>query len=89
MDPQNETQQHVCSQCGAATHPGVVKAAFWREERLVAIEGIPARVCEQCGEQFYDEATARRIEKVVTNPNTKAKRQITVPIVSLAEIEGV
>jgi YgiT-type zinc finger domain-containing protein len=86
VDPQDEAQRHVCSHCGAETHADVVKAAFWREGKLVAIEDIPARVCEGCGEQFYDEVTSRRIEKVVTGQALNPKRQILTPVFSLAEM---
>lgn len=42
------------------------RTAFWvdageddREgERLVVVQGIPALVCQRCGEQFYDDATS-------------------------------
>jgi YgiT-type zinc finger domain-containing protein len=77
----------VCESCGGETYADAVNAAFWGEKGLVAIEDIPARVCKACGEQFYDEETARKIEKVVEDPTSKAKRQIVVPVVSLAEVE--
>jgi YgiT-type zinc finger domain-containing protein len=79
---------HRCEHCGSRTHDKVVKAAFWGDRGLVAIEDIPARVCEACGEQFYDEATARKIEKLVADPATGMKRQILVPVFSLAEVAG-
>ena len=77
-----------CAQCGADTHEDLVKAAFWRQEGWVAIEDIPARVCEGCGEQFYDDATAQRIEEIVNGAAGVAQRQITVPVFSLAGAEN-
>jgi YgiT-type zinc finger domain-containing protein len=84
----NEPDRHLCEHCGGQTQPEVVKAAFWGERGLVAIEDIPARVCEQCGEQFYDEATARKIEKLVGSPAEAAKRHVLVPVFSLSEDEA-
>ena len=57
------------------------------ERGLVAIEQIPARVCEECGEQFYAAETTRKIEKLIEDPAAKATREILVPVFSLAEIE--
>jgi len=82
-DDQSDTS---CEYCGAGTHKDVVKAAFWGERGLVAIEDIPARVCEQCGEQFYDEETFRKIERLIADPNAKAKRELVVPLFSLREV---
>jgi YgiT-type zinc finger domain-containing protein len=73
-----------CTLCGAATHEGCVKAAFWGRRGLVAIEDIPARVCEGCGEQFYDDRTAGRIEEIVNGSTTLPERRIEVPVFSLA-----
>ena len=84
-----DNQQHQgafpCEYCGADTCEDLVKAAFWSNTGLVAIEDIPARVCEGCGEQFYDEATARKIERVIADPTAKAKREILVPVFSLSD----
>jgi len=55
---------------------------------LVAIEDIPARVCKGCGEQFYDDKTAQRIEKIVNGSTSVPKREVTVPVFSLADAEN-
>lgn len=49
---------HQCPQCGSQRlRQDLVKSAFWHDDGLVVIEGIPAVVCEACGERFYDDAT--------------------------------
>ncbi len=35
------------------------------EETIIIIKGVPARVCTQCGEQYFDDETAENIEKIV------------------------
>lgn len=35
------------------------------EETIIIIKGVPAKVCTQCGEQFFDDETAENIEKIV------------------------
>ena len=34
-------------------------------EDTIIIKGVPARVCTQCGEQYFDDETAENIEKIV------------------------
>jgi YgiT-type zinc finger domain-containing protein len=76
-----------CEHCGAETRADVVKAAFWAGRGWMAIEDIPARVCEVCGEQFFDEATARKIEKLIVTPPAQAKRRVLLPVFSIAQVE--
>ena len=78
----------VCKYCQSDTHEAVVQAAFWGERGLLVIEDIPARVCRGCGEQFYDEATTEKIEKLIRDPAAKPQRELLVPVFSLAEVEA-
>jgi len=73
-----------CLECGLKTRAEVVKAAFWTDRGLVVIEDIPARVCQGCGEQFYDEPTAGRIEKRLADPAAEPERHLVVPVFSLS-----
>ncbi len=34
-------------------------------EKTIIIKGVPAKVCTQCGEQYFDDETAENIEKIV------------------------
>lgn len=36
-----------------------------RSDRLVVIEGVPALVCDVCGDRIITEDTAREIERIV------------------------
>ena len=62
---------------------------LWEEEKLVVVEDIPARVCKNCMEQFYDEVTRLRIDKLKDTkfPVEEAKQVIKVPIFSLASVK--
>ena len=76
-----------CQECGGETREDVVKAAFWHDEKLIVIEEIPARVCNHCGEQLYDDQTAQRLQSLIAAPPAKAKEEILVPVYSLAGVE--
>jgi YgiT-type zinc finger domain-containing protein len=80
----------VCRFCNAETYEDIVKSAFWLDRGLVAVEDIPARVCRECGEQFYDDETTRKIDALIENgfPPGQAKREIPAAVFSLVEVES-
>lgn len=78
-----------CKYCESETVEALVKSAFWVEAGLIAVENMPARICQQCKERFYDEATAEKImalQKGKSFPEM-TKRQVLVPVFSLADME--
>lgn len=84
-----QKDNYLCKYCNSKTYEDVVKMCLWEEEKLVVIEDIPARVCKNCMEQFYDEATRLRIDKLKDTkfPVEEAKRVVKVPIFSLASVK--
>ncbi len=52
------------------------------EETIIIIKGVPAKVCKQCGEQYFDDKTAENIEAIV---NELKKIPIEVSIVNYKE----
>lgn len=84
---QESQRASPCEHCGSDTCEDVVKAALWGRRGWLVIEDIPARVCEGCGEQFYDEETTRKIAKVIAGAVAGAKQKIPVAVFSLAEVE--
>lgn len=50
-----------CKYCESETVEELVKSAFWVDEQLIAVENIPARVCQECEVHFYDDETAETI----------------------------
>ncbi len=43
------------------TRPGEVSVTLEREGLTLVIKAVPAQVCENCGEQYLDEATTDRL----------------------------
>ncbi len=78
-----------CSYCGGSTREDLVKSCLWEGGSVFLMEDIPARVCEKCYEQFYDEETVARIEKLRRDgfPRGTASRVIEVPVFSLSSPE--
>ena len=81
----------VCDLCrGGRLEETRVQTALWEGERLVVVEEVPALVCNGCGERFYDDETATRLDMLRGTgfPETRAARQISVPVFRLAPDEG-
>jgi YgiT-type zinc finger domain-containing protein len=73
----------TCANCGSAdVHMGQVRSAFWQDERLVVVEGIPALVCGACAEQFYDDSTVVGLDLLRGDgfPAEKARAELRVPV---------
>jgi YgiT-type zinc finger domain-containing protein len=77
-----------CPQCGSAkVKPALVKSAFWHKDRLVVVEDLPALVCGECHEQFYDDATAMLLDLMRGRdfPLKEARRVLEVPVFSFSD----
>jgi YgiT-type zinc finger domain-containing protein len=84
-----EPGDNGCKYCDGNTHEGVVKMCLWEGEEVFIVEDIPARICEKCYEQFYDDVTRLRIETLRRDgfPRQEAKRVMEVAVFSLPAIE--
>jgi YgiT-type zinc finger domain-containing protein len=56
----------TCVICKTGTpEPGRTTATFDREGVVVVIQRVPAEVCPQCGEPYYDATTTERLLELV------------------------
>jgi YgiT-type zinc finger domain-containing protein len=49
---------------GSEVKPGTTTFTVEREQMTLVLKEVPARVCQQCGEAYFDEATTQRIEEI-------------------------
>lgn len=49
----------VCKQ--GKTHPGLAVVTLQRDERIIVIKGVPAEICENCGEYYLSGEIAKRV----------------------------
>lgn len=47
------------------------------EGTIIIIKGVPAKVCMQCSEQYFDDETAQNIEKIV-NQLKQLSTEVTI-----------
>lgn len=87
MDDMTTTLER-CEQCGSANiGPDTVRSAFWHEDRLVVVEDIPALVCADCREQYFDDRTVVLIDLLrgAGFPPEQARGELRVPVFSLRD----
>ncbi|MBF0160354.1 MAG: type II toxin-antitoxin system MqsA family antitoxin [Magnetococcales bacterium] len=63
------------------THPSTATITLQRERTVIVIRNVPAEICDDCGEYYLDDATAR---KVYTAADQGVKRNVEVEIQSYA-----
>ena len=44
---------------------------------IIIIKGVPAKVCKQCGEQYFDDETAKNIDEIV-NKLKELSAEVTI-----------
>jgi YgiT-type zinc finger domain-containing protein len=69
----------LCKQ--GETRPGNVTVTLQRGETTVIIKGVPAEVCENCGEYYLAEEVT---EKVLSMAEEAAKKNAEVEILRFA-----
>jgi YgiT-type zinc finger domain-containing protein len=65
----------VCRQ--GQTRPGKTTVVLQRGDATVVINDVPARVCENCGEEYVDEGVA---EKVLAAAEASARAGVRIEI---------
>ena len=56
----------TCGLCGAGERrPGTTTMTFTRGDATIVVRGVPAEVCEACGEAIVTQAIAEHLERLV------------------------
>lgn len=66
-----------CFKCKGNVKEKEVNYTVDLENTIIIIKGVPARVCTQCGEQYFSDETAENIEKIVKNLK-KLSTEVTI-----------
>lgn len=54
-----------CIECGNETKTACLKHIAELENCVLIIKNVPTHVCPVCGEKYYDNDVAKKIEKIV------------------------
>lgn len=63
-----------CPICGGQKEPGVTTFTVDWHEGVTIVRGVPALVCQQCGETWIEDTVAESLEAIVS----EARRRQTV-----------
>lgn len=58
-------ESHLCPLCGGRLKMGKAVYALDLGSSLFVVRSVPARICDQCGEEWIGDQTAGRIERLV------------------------
>jgi YgiT-type zinc finger domain-containing protein len=75
----------MCSFCGGELEERLVQYEYRWEGKLFVFEDVPARVCRQCGERYFDAAAVKAMEAAVLE-RLEPKRVLQVPVFSFSEL---
>ena len=75
------TQNDQCPLCGGNKEAGVTTFTADLGSRVVVVRKVRATVCAQCGEEWIDDAVARRLEQVVNDARVQ-RRELEVTVFS-------
>ncbi len=74
--PDDEAEAMKCALCRTGeTRSGTTTETYETGGSVVVVRGVPAEVCQQCGEAYTDEDTTRQLERIVD----KARRAGVAP----------
>lgn len=69
-----------CQVCGGKVTSKKVDVERWCHGHLIIIEGVPAHVCEQCGEMYFDAEVALQMDRIKKATMVPGERFIQVPV---------
>ena len=55
----------VCNVCKSSLQNTLTTYTQWIEDRFVVVENVPAWVCEQCGETYFDPEIVDRSQTLI------------------------
>lgn len=68
-----------CHLCGGSTEQQRVTAENWWGDRLALVENVPAWVCNDCGEKYFDAQICEQLDQLRRQP-PPADRTLEVPV---------
>ena len=70
----------LCALCGGKRRAGRVSHSVDLGTTVVVVRNVEAKVCDQCGEPWFEDATVARLEEIVREAR---ERGVQVEVVSL------
>lgn len=76
-------EKDLCDLCGGELVHKKVNLELHIQKELLICEDLPADVCKQCGEKYFDAEVSKKIDKFIKKyKKEKPSRYIPVPVFS-------
>ncbi len=75
----NATSDDRCEFCDGNMVSRTVRARFSFKGTTIYVEGVPAWVCNHCGEQYFDAPVYKRLEEIASR-RSRIRRTISFPL---------
>jgi YgiT-type zinc finger domain-containing protein len=76
-----------CAICGGIQKEEATKLELWVDGKLIVIEDVPAKVCENCGEKYFSATVSKQVDVLLESAG-EAKRKLEVPVFSLKVLKA-
>ncbi len=73
-----------CPLCGGRKVDGKTTFTVDFGEGFVVVRNVPATICEQCGEEWLDDRTAKKLEKITTTARENHTELEMIPYEKIA-----
>lgn len=73
-----------CLVCGGTEEPRKVQFFTLHQGQPILIEGVPGRVCTQCGEETFDALTIKQLEALLAHPGSPS-RTVETAVLSFSQ----
>lgn len=68
-----KTIHDICEFCDGKIEERVVRARFHYNGSTIFIDSVPAWVCAQCGEEYFDAPVYKRMEEIARHSDSIEK----------------
>jgi YgiT-type zinc finger domain-containing protein len=75
----------ICYFCKGKVRKQTIQHVYHWGEKLFILEDVPAEVCQQCGETYFEPEVLEAMDKLASG-EIKPKDTLPVPVFSLASM---
>ena len=70
---------YVCEFCDGKVEQRVIRARFHFKGQTIYVDGVPAWVCDKCGEQYFEAPVYKALEEIAKH-GSRIKKSICFPL---------
>lgn len=72
-------KKEKCEYCDGTLSEKIIRIPFHYKKQVVYIDNVPVRVCDKCGELYFEAKVYRTLEKIAES-SKKIRTRITFPL---------